>query len=99
MMEAIKESGGVKHTVSKSAIWVAKVIQKNSTKCSMIVKCVNQDTCDSRKPKSLQLPSAEKIGAQLAGHEKEGLFVVKIDFMNCFWSIKLCAKWRRRFKV
>ena len=72
MMEDFRESGGVKHTRSQNATGLAKVIPKNSTKCSLIFNCAHQNACDPRRPKFIRLPTVENIGAIMALCSEKG---------------------------
>ena len=77
----------------------AKVIPKNSEKCSFVLNCNKRNSCDPRKPAGFKLPQIERLrdAVLLAGSRK--LHLAKLDISNCFWSIPMPREWEGVFSV
>ena len=98
MLEAIRQTGGLKRKGDTCATGRPVVIPKSLEKCGMIFNFRAQNHADPRKPKGLRLPQIERIGEKLL-FIKWGWWMCKLDLSNCFWSITLPALWRHSFKV
>ena len=77
----------------------ARVIPKNSEKCSFIMNCMKQNASDCRPPPKFVLPQLQALHDCLLLRKRKRVYMIKFDVSNCYWSILMPKRWRDIFQV
>ena len=99
MLESLVEGGSL-HRVPKSiaASGKARLIPKNSEKCSFIMNCMKQNASD-RPPPRFVLPGLEALRDGLLLRKRKRVYMIMFDVSNYYWSILMPKRWRDIFQV
>ena len=100
MLESLVEGGSLRQvSESLGASGKARVIPKNSEKCSFIMNCMKQNASDWRLPPKFVLPQLEALRDCLLLRKRKRVYMIKFDVSNCYWSILMPKRWRDIFQV
>ena len=100
MLESLPEGGSLRRVPrSLGASGKARVIPKNSEKCSFIMNCMKQDASDCRLAPKFVLPQLEALRDCLLLRKRKSVYMIKFDVSNCYWSILMPKRWRDIFRV
>ena len=100
MLESLVEGGSLRRVPqSMGASGKARVIPKNSEKCSFIMNCMKQNASDCCPPPKFVLPQLEALRECLFLRKRKRVYMIKFDVSNCFWSILMPKRWRGIFQV
>ena len=100
MLESLVEGGSLRRvSQSLGASVKARVIPKNSEKCSFIMNCMKQNASDCRPPPKFVLPQLEALRDCLLPRKRKRAYMIKFDVSNCYWSILMPKRWRDIFQV
>ena len=95
MLESLLEGGSLRRvSQSLGASGKARVIPKNSEKCSFIMNCMKQNASDCRPPPKLVLPELKALRDCLLPRKRKRVYMIKFDVSNCYWSILMPKCWR-----
>ena len=100
MLESLVEGASLRRvSQSLGASGKARVIPKNTEKCSFIMNCMKQNASDYRPPPKFVLPQLEALRDCLFPRKRKRVFMIKFDVSNCYWSILMPKRWRDIFQV
>ena len=100
MLESLVEGGSLRRVPKlMGASGKARVIPKNSEKCSFIMNCMKQNASDCRPPPRFVLPQLEALRDCLLPRKRKRVYKMKFDVSNCYWSILMPKRWRDIFQV
>ena len=100
MLESRVEGGSLRQVPKSMGVsGKARVIPKNSEKCSFIMNCMKQNASNCRPPPRFVMPQPEALPDCLLPRKRKRVYMIKFDVSNCYWSILMPKRCRDNFQV